>query len=302
MVAAMIGENSKLASLPSDAARLGYFYVVLGKAKLQRPSGQFSSRNHWREVAGRFAKFLSNYIAAGLVEEAPNLCGKCAQKWPGLAAGSLIVHDWHDHQSDPGAAERAQEWRRDHAGDDEPGIDWDGVDGSSNADQTPIERGMNADQTAIERSLGVHSRAGARREHEQEHEQEGLTVGVGLARTHARDDADPAFPLRQWLSAHGAAVRDGDGYHRKLVQLVATDGGKTCRDVIAAFEQLRVEGAHTAKQYVMSAEDLLFPTLRPKANGKAPSIDAHKYDHLVEEGDDFAAPDAMDTDYIGGAR
>jgi hypothetical protein len=125
----------------------------------------------------------------------------------------------------------------------------------------------------------------------------------GNARATETDDADPAFPARQWLSAHSAPVRDGDGYHRKLVQLVATDGGKTCADVVRAFEQLRAEGARTSKQYVMGAEDLLFPTLKPHANGKAPATDNHKYDHLVESDDDLTErPDATDTDYIGGTR
>jgi hypothetical protein len=99
------------------------------------------------------------------------------------------------------------------------------------------------------------------------------------------DDDDPAFPLRQWLAAHSASVRDGDGYHRKLCQLVATDSGKTCDDVIAAFEQLRASGARTSKQFVMGAEDALFPTIKVGAT-KAPTVPAGKYAAMVEEGDD----------------
>jgi hypothetical protein len=99
------------------------------------------------------------------------------------------------------------------------------------------------------------------------------------------DDDDPAFPLRQWLAAHSAAVRDGDGYHRKLCQLVATDSGKTCDDVIVAFERLKANGARTSKQFVMGAEDALFPTIKVDTN-KAPTVPAGKYAAMVEEGDD----------------
>jgi len=298
MVAALVGENSKLACLPNDTARLGYFYVVLGKAKLQRPSGRFASRGHWREIAGRFARFLPQYLDAGLVEEAPRLCERCAPKWPGLSAGSLVVHDWHLHQSDPGAALRAAEYRKEHAGDDEPGIDWDGISEGLNADQTAIERASNADQTVSVRSSGVHSRAGARGEREQELELERSTSSTRgrNARARPQDDADPAFALRQWLAAHGAPVRDGDGYHTKLVRLVATNSGKTCGDVVEAFEQLARDGARTSKQFVMGAEDVLFPVLRTSV-GKV--VDDGHVEREIEE-TRARAKRLSEPDWIGG--
>ena len=44
LVEATIRENGKLAALPSDTARLGYFYVCLGAAKLAKPTpGLFTS-------------------------------------------------------------------------------------------------------------------------------------------------------------------------------------------------------------------------------------------------------------------
>jgi len=214
--------------------------------------------------------------------------------WLDVRNEHLWLHDWKDYQpEDPTGAKRKARQRQGS---------WDRSVTGQSADGHGNVTGRSQESPGMSRAISATATGEESREEENLEGVESTVSGLARPRTHTRDDADPAFPLRQWLSAHGAAVRDGDGYHRKLVQLIATDGGKTCRDVIAAFEQLRVEGAHTAKQYVMSAEDLLFPTLKPKANGKAPSIDAHKYDHLVEEGDDFAAPDAMDTDYIGGAR
>lgn len=100
---ATIRSNAKLAALPSDTARLGWLYVGLGSAKLQRPSGCFRSRAHWNEVAGRFAKHLAQYLSQGLIEEAPRLCERCEAVWPRLPDGSLVVHDWKRHQTDPGA-------------------------------------------------------------------------------------------------------------------------------------------------------------------------------------------------------
>ncbi|MFI5259495.1 MAG: hypothetical protein ACHQ01_07805 [Candidatus Limnocylindrales bacterium] len=90
------------------------------------------------------------------------------------------------------------------------------------------------------------------------------------ARPQQSDDADPAFTLRQWLAKANAPVRDGDGYHVKLVRMVASDSGKTCADVLAAFERLKREGARTSKQFVMGAEDALFPPIKgPGGKGAA---------------------------------
>lgn len=156
-VDATIRKNHKLAALSSDAARLGWIYVGLGEAKLQRPSGKFATRAHWDEVAGRFARYLREYIAVGLLEESPTLCDRCRETWGDVPAGTLIVHDWHRHQSDPGAAERAEKFRSER---------------STNAEQTPIERSLNGDRTESERLSRARSRGTPRGESESESEVE----------------------------------------------------------------------------------------------------------------------------------
>lgn len=122
LVEATVKRNAKLAGLPSDAARLGYFYVVLGDAKLSEPvPGQFASRAVFRDVAGRWARYLDDYIAAGLLEVAPRLCPRCKAQWSAMPpkAGVLVVHDWHEHQYDPRKLERQREYEdRQRAGED----------------------------------------------------------------------------------------------------------------------------------------------------------------------------------------
>lgn len=109
LVEATVRENGKLAALPSDTARLGYFYICLGAAKLAQPTpGMFTSKLHFREIAGRFARYLEAYLAGGLLEEAPRLCARCRERWSKTppTRGQIVVHDWHEHQYDPHALER----------------------------------------------------------------------------------------------------------------------------------------------------------------------------------------------------
>lgn len=78
-----IYKHPKLAGLPSDSARYGWIVTLL-EAKAQRHPGTFASRGHYREVMGRFGKFLPDYLAAGLLEEHED--------------GSLAVHGWAQHE------------------------------------------------------------------------------------------------------------------------------------------------------------------------------------------------------------
>lgn len=113
LVEATVKGNGKLAELPTDSARLGFFYVVLGDAKLSLPvPGQFTSRGQFKEVAGRFARFLDDYIRVGVLEVAPRLCARCKDRWSSMPprSGSLVVHDWHEHQYDPRKIERQREY------------------------------------------------------------------------------------------------------------------------------------------------------------------------------------------------
>jgi hypothetical protein len=109
-VEAAIRVNHKLVALPSDSARWGWV-CILGEAKQQRPAGAFRSMAHLREAAGRFARFIGDYQKQGLLEASAALCVRCAKRWPSATDGMIVVHDWHVHQVDPGAAKRAKDWR-----------------------------------------------------------------------------------------------------------------------------------------------------------------------------------------------
>jgi hypothetical protein len=148
------------------------------------------------------------------------------------------------------------------------------------------ERNANASPTHSERN------ANAMRQHpapgsdalltdQSKAESISSTPSVRTTPTHARpqlDDADPAFALRQWLASHNAPIKDGDGYHAKLVRLIASDSGKTCSDVIAVFERLAAGGARTSKQYVMGAEDALFPVPKTTSGKTARSLSDTDFD------------------------
>jgi hypothetical protein len=113
LVEATVKGNGKLADLPSDSARLGFFYVVLGDAKLAAPvPGQFTSRGQFKEVAGRFARYLDDYVKVGVLEVAPRLCARCKARWSAMPpkSGAMVVHDWHEHQYDPRKIERQREY------------------------------------------------------------------------------------------------------------------------------------------------------------------------------------------------
>lgn len=109
-VEASIRVNHKVVALPSDSARWGWI-CLLGEAKQQRPAGAFRSLAHLREAAGRFARFIPEYQKQGLLETAAALCVRCAKRWPAATDEMIVVHDWHLHQVDPGAAKRAKDWR-----------------------------------------------------------------------------------------------------------------------------------------------------------------------------------------------
>lgn len=112
LVGATVRRSAKLAALPNDEARLGFFYVVLAEAKLVDPPGQYESREHFRELAGRFAAYLEDYIRVGILETAGKLCKRCAAAWSAMPPKrlALVVHDWHEHQYDPRKVERQREY------------------------------------------------------------------------------------------------------------------------------------------------------------------------------------------------
>lgn len=83
-------KHEKLAKLPNDSARFGWF-VVLAEAKLQRKPGRFASEAHFRLVMGRHARFLKAYVSAKLLDR---------------VGDEIHVHDWQRHQW---AAAKAQQ-------------------------------------------------------------------------------------------------------------------------------------------------------------------------------------------------
>jgi hypothetical protein len=82
-----VRKNRKLAGLPDDTARYGWIAGVLAEAKLQRPGGRFDSRGQLEEAIGRFAIYVDNYLAAGLLEVAGRLCTSCRKVWTALPVG-----------------------------------------------------------------------------------------------------------------------------------------------------------------------------------------------------------------------
>ncbi len=209
LVEATVRRSGKLAALPSDAARLGFFYVVLAEAKLADPPGQFASREQFREVAGRFARYLDDYTGVGILETAPKLCSRCAPKWTTMPPkrGALVVHDWHDHQYDPRRLERqaAYDDRQREASNDAIS---DGVsDAQSDAisDEKPPSNGGVSDAISAEFLTPVSGarESGARRDRAANGERR-TTNGISSGENPgARDNgkverADIAALLERW--------------------------------------------------------------------------------------------------------
>jgi hypothetical protein len=102
--------SDKVGSLPSDAARWGWVGVLL-EAKVQRQMGVFASRTHLRDLMGRHGRFVPDWLRAGLLHEAPDLCKPCAERHPEAKAPEVIVHDYRREQRDPTNADRQHGFR-----------------------------------------------------------------------------------------------------------------------------------------------------------------------------------------------
>ena len=105
-----VRKDERIADLPSDAARWGYVGAVLAEARLQTQRGMFGSRATLLEAIGRFGRFLPVYLAGGLLEEAPRLCGPCLAAFGALRPGAIVVHNWARKQNDPTHADRQQRY------------------------------------------------------------------------------------------------------------------------------------------------------------------------------------------------
>lgn len=78
-----LSEHPKFLELPNDSARLGWVLTLLA-AKRQSQPGRFRSERHYRGVLNRYAKYLPNYRALGLLETDED--------------GALVVHHWQRYQ------------------------------------------------------------------------------------------------------------------------------------------------------------------------------------------------------------
>lgn len=75
-------------------------------------------------------------------------------------------------------------------------------------------------------------------------------------------DDEPEFPLLQWLAQHGCAIREGNGFHQKLITAVEVHGPDA---ILRQFERLAKAGmSHGDVQgYVFGAIDALNKAKRP---------------------------------------
>lgn len=107
LISARVGESPKLIELPSDVARWGWV-LLMGKAKLQRPSGRFASRRVLEVVLGSYRRYITDYFRVGILENVDNLCSECVESIPpdDRKPGTVIVHNWDLNQS------RTTRWRR----------------------------------------------------------------------------------------------------------------------------------------------------------------------------------------------
>lgn len=146
--------SGKIAGLPSDSARLGYFYLLL-EAKVQRHMGVFDSRAHFVEVLGRFGRYLPDYIAAGLAHEVPAMCPECKRRNTQAKRGEIVVHDFQREQRDPTNAARQAEWR-DRQRDESNGVDNGAVTGNVTPEVTdPVTPTVTVDSRAPESTATV---------------------------------------------------------------------------------------------------------------------------------------------------
>lgn len=166
LISSRLPDHEKIIGLPSDSARFG-FVVVLCEARRQRPPGRFASRLVLAHLLGRYARWIPAYLRAGLLHEAPALCERCRSRVGGISDGTIVVHDWPDHQLRRAAAERQAD-RRDRmqavtAMSHEGHADvTDLSHPKRDADVTSPRRPRDSDVTFSRAGARTHVRAGAR--------------------------------------------------------------------------------------------------------------------------------------------
>ena len=115
-------DHPKMVDLPSDSARYGWL-VTLSKAKRQRNAGSFASAKHFTHVLGRYGKYVTDYVKAGLLDRDDT--------------GELTIHDWRKHQW---ASSKAKIREDDDETSSGPNVDTDETSSGHSEDS----RGRNA--------------------------------------------------------------------------------------------------------------------------------------------------------------
>lgn len=173
LIDARMTDHPKLVELSSDGARWAWLRALC-EAKLQRPSGRFASRRVLEHVLGSYAEWIGELVDAGLLEEAPLLCDRCAEAVGDVVPGTVVVHDWSLHQERRRHAEAQARYRersdggssqRDHARITQPSPKHhQKITRSSREHHTTITQRSQHDHAEI-----TSSRAGARPLQSQSH-------------------------------------------------------------------------------------------------------------------------------------
>lgn len=98
-VSALIAQDDKVSSLPSDSARFAWI-VALGMGKFTDKPGTWQSEAHFKASLHGRARFLEAFVAAGLMGRSSD--------------GALRILKWDKWQSDPTATERKERWKNAH--------------------------------------------------------------------------------------------------------------------------------------------------------------------------------------------
>lgn len=194
-----IRKDVRVADLPSDGARWGYVAGVLAESRLQSPRGVFGSRATFEEAVGRFARYLEQYLAVGLMERAPKLCDRCAAAHPDLRQGALVVHNWGPKQSDPTSADRARRRRAARNGAEHE---------SDHDDRTTTAQRPDDDRLTTGRRPATHARAPRHQTQTPNTKEDSGSTGVRPREAINGAEASSAAPRREEPGA--SAKSEGD--------------------------------------------------------------------------------------------
>lgn len=261
-IEATVRRNGKLASLPSDVARWGWV-VMLGEAKLLRRAGTFTPAQ-WPEAMGRFARYLDAYLSAGLLHRAPRYCDQehqrtCLRGRGPFPAGTLVIHEWPSHQREH--AVRQAVYRSKSDADSDVRSDA-GSDAGSDARS---DGGSDISSRALSPSLSM-SRSSPNGEEPYQGGADPADVLSSWPNGEGSGESDPEWPIMQWLARdHHVAIRDGGGYHVRLVRLVEAHGAARVR---AAIQRCIDEGSKGERALIFGAENVLDPPHSPRRESK----------------------------------